>query len=755
LQPAELNQNRCNLSLFRELKKRNVFRVGIAYTVISWVVLQVVDVIAPILELPVWLPKLILLIIAVAWVPTLVLAWAFELTSDGLKRESQIDRSKSVGSKTTRKLDLLTIGLLLIVIGLVALDRFHLIGHQELEIAKTETSADNQGLAKEIKSIAVLPFVNMSSDPEQDFFSDGISEELLNVLAQFPGLHVAARTSAFQFKGQNRDIAEIARQLRVNHVLEGSVRKSGTQLRITAQLINAESGYHLWSNSWDRELNDIFAIQDEISTAIGNALEIELDLSARNETGLEQRPVELPSIPAAASAQAYEYYLKGRQLINGRSRLGIEQAVTVLERALEHDPSYAPAHVQLAIAITLLKEGSGSYGDLSLDEVLTRATPHVERAFELYPGLAEAYGARALLALQNLDYTSVIENSREALARNPSYVDAMNWLYLALINSGNWMEAGKIIEHMMAVDPLSITGRGNYSFMLSRYGLIDEARVVADELALQSVRASYSSHGLISGDYTGEISNSVSWYLKGLALDPQNSFGRQRLADNFATLGEYDEARQIWPDFAWWIDALQQNWEDSVMRTRQRQMDSPNDNLIKLQLANVLHMSGDLPAAHVLYEELMAAVGGGALIDASNTSIMPTTRMAYGQLTAGDIIGAEQTLDLVRDELRSRKEAGIRDSFMLSAAAMVAAIEGDRQMVLKNLHAAIDAGLRDHFILREPSLSAFQNDPEFQAVVSRLDGILAVEHSRTLELICSDNPAPEVWLPFPETCALQ
>jgi TolB-like protein/Tfp pilus assembly protein PilF len=721
--------------------------------VISWLVLQVVDVIAPILELPHWAPKLVLLIIAVGFLPALVFAWAFELTPEGLKKESDVARSDSVTGKTAKKLDVLIIVLLIAAIALVVLDRFLPEGRNQPVSPSSQATAENEELAADETSIAVLPFVNMSSDPEQDFFSDGISEELLNVLAQFPGLRVAARTSAFQFKGQNRDIADIARQLRVGHVLEGSVRKSGKQLRITAQLINAESGYRLWSNSWDREFDDIFAIQDEISAAIGEALEIELELSANDEMSPGQRASELPSIPAAASAQAYEYYLKGRHLINRRSRNGIEQAVTVLERALEFDPGYAPAHAQLAIAITLLKEGSGSYGDLSLDEVRERATPHVERAFELFPGLAEAYGANALLAVTNYDYPAAIEYCREALSRNPSYVDAINWLYLSLINSGEWREAGKTMQHMMSVDPLSIVGRINYSYMLGRYGRIEEAREVANELASQSVSGSYSAHALLSSDYSGEIADSIAWYFKILALDPDNYFNRQRLAVNFAVVGEYVEARRISPGSGWWVDALQQKWGDAILHARQRQASNPNDNLIKLQLANVLHMSGDLAAAQLLYEELMAAVGGGAIVDTSNTSVMPTARMAYGMMAAGDITGAEEILNLLREEIRAREQAGIYDSYRFRAAAMLAAMEDNNKLAINNLNTAIDNGLRDRFILREPALSALQGDIEFQAVVDRLDQILSEEHGKTLELICSDNPAPELWQPLPETCA--
>jgi hypothetical protein len=164
-------------------------------------------------------------------------------------------------------------------------------------------------------------------------------------------------------------------------------------------------------------------------------------------------------------------------------------------------------------------------------------------------------------------------------------------------------------------------------------------------------------------------------------------------------------------------------------------------------------MSGDLAAAQLLYEELMAAVGGGAIVDTSNTSVMPTARMAYGMMAAGDITGAEEILNLLREEIRAREQAGIYDSYRFRAAAMLAAMEDNNKLAINNLNTAIDNGLRDRFILREPALSALQGDIEFQAVVDRLDQILSEEHGKTLELICSDNPAPELWQPLPETCA--
>jgi TolB-like protein len=216
----------------------------------------------------------------------------------------------------------------------------------ELERVTAERDALNEAAAAgRDKSIAVLPFVNLSSDPEQEYFSDGISEELLNVLAQIPSLRVAARTSSFQFKGDNRDIGEIAELLKVEHVLEGSVRKAGSRLRITAQLIEARNGYHLWSDTYDRELEDVFAIQDEISNAIADALRTQLGLADMASPAASR---------ATANTSAYEAFLKGRALINQRGNAAITEAVEELERSIRLDPNYAPARAQLAIGIALL-----------------------------------------------------------------------------------------------------------------------------------------------------------------------------------------------------------------------------------------------------------------------------------------------------------------------------------------------------------------------------------------------------------------
>jgi TolB-like protein/tetratricopeptide (TPR) repeat protein len=727
------------LSLLTELKRRNVFRVTTAYIVMAWLVMQVADVILNNIVAPGWIFHVLLLLLVIGLPFAVFFAWAFELTPEGIKREHDVDRTQSITQQTGNKLNFMIFAAMALALGYFAFDKFVPDTSRDTEPVQTTTEVVG-------KSIAVLPFVNMSNDPDQEYFSDGISEELLNVLAQFPGLRVAARTSSFHFKGQNRDIADIARQLHVNHVLEGSVRKAGNRLRITAQLIDAISGFNLWSETYERDLDDVFAIQDEISASIGDALEIELQLGSADE------PASLPSIPPAASAQAYEYYLKGRQLINRRSRTSTEEAVTALEHSLELDERYAPSHAQLAIAISLLKSGGGSYGDLSMEEVLARAVPHMDRAFELNPNLAEAFAVKALITSYQLNYPAALENSERALELNPSYVDVINWRYLVFMNTGRWAQAMKTMDQMMAVDPLSIIGRINYSTLLARTRRVDEAERVADDLEKLNRSAGFSVHGLVSGDFLGKLADSSRWYLKSLALDPANSFNLNRIAINFAAIGEFDEARRLAPGYQWWINAVQQRWAEAIVQARKSLDDNPEDKIALTDLANVLHMSGELAAAQLIYEELLVTTGGYALIQTGNTSIMPTARMAHGRLVAGDSSGAEELLELVRQDIRGRKQAGIYESFMLRAAAMVAAIEGDREQVLASLSDAIDAGLREDFIFREPAMAPYVEDPEFQALVARLDTILEVEHRDTLQLICFNNPASAVWQPLPETC---
>jgi TolB-like protein len=263
------------LSFFNELKRRNVFRVAIGYIVSTWLLAQVADFVLENTSAPNWVMQTILLVMALGFPVVVFFSWAYEVTPDGIKRESEIDRTQSVTHVTGRKLDHAIIAVLVIALAYFASDKFILSSIREAALVDTATQSLTEPIPKAPeattepdKSIAVLPFVNMSDDARNEYFSDGLSEKLLNLLTQIPELKVAARSLAFLYKGKDFKISDVGHELNVAHVLEGSVRKDGDQIRITAQLIKVNDGYHMWSKTYDRSLDNIFAIQDEIATAV-------------------------------------------------------------------------------------------------------------------------------------------------------------------------------------------------------------------------------------------------------------------------------------------------------------------------------------------------------------------------------------------------------------------------------------------------------------------------------------------------------
>jgi len=365
------------MSLYNELKRRNVFRVAIAYLAGAWLLTEVSGTLFPAFGVPDWGVRFVVIVLALGFVPALIISWAYELTPEGLKREKDVVREASITHFTAKRLDGITIGLILVALAFILGDRFWLSPRHEQPLPAIATVATDSVQTPEPElnapqyppnSIAVLPFVNMSDDASNEYFSDGISEELLNLLAKIPELRVISRSSAFSFKGEKADIPTVAKKLNVALVLEGSVRKAGNQVRITAQLIEASSDTHLWSETYDRELENIFEVQDEISTSIVSAL--------KERLGLQLNAV--PRMITAANIEAHDAYLRGRYLVVQRTKETIESAVREFEKAIILDPNYALAHAELAIAIILLTRKQ--YGDLTWTSASEMAVPHAERA---------------------------------------------------------------------------------------------------------------------------------------------------------------------------------------------------------------------------------------------------------------------------------------------------------------------------------------------------------------------------------------
>jgi len=450
-------------SLFAELKRRNVFKVGVAYLVLAWVVIQVTQAAVPALRLPDWVNSFVFFIGALGFPFALFFAWAFEITPEGVKRESEINPEDSIVRDTSRKLEFVVIGLLIIGMGYFIYESRFSSPSEQIVVekkSKTDKSKNEQAgdanhrhkislsdnfketIKLDTASIAVLPFVNMSSDPEQEYFSDGISEELLNLLAQIDGLKVAARTSSFFFKGKNIPIQEIAKTLNVKHILEGSVRKSGTQVRITAQLIRAEDGFHLWSKSYDRKLDNIFAIQDEISAAIVQEL--------RGRLMDENPPLKQTG---TTNTQAYQEYLKGRYFWNLRGVKNLYRAKKYFERATDLDANYVDAWLGLGETLGLLP--IWEFDSDKAPEHHLQARLAVARALAIYPKSGRGYAILGNLNIQRIEWRQSMKNFRLALKYEPQLASSWQWYAGLLSNIGKIEESTKAFDIALRLDPLS------------------------------------------------------------------------------------------------------------------------------------------------------------------------------------------------------------------------------------------------------------------------------------------------------------
>ena len=361
-----------------------MLRIGAAYLAVAWLLIQVAQTLFPVFGLGATAIRSVVVVLIVGLLPALIFAWAFEITPEGLKRESEVDRSQSITPQTGKKLDRVIMGVLALALGYFAVDKFVLAPQREqaaTEAARAEGRTESLVKSYGDKSIAVLPFVNMSSDKDQEYFSDGISEELLNLLAKIPKLRVISRSSAFSYKGKDVKLAQVAKELNVAHILEGSVRKAGNKVRITAQLIEARSDTHLWSNTWDRELDDIFAVQDEIAAAVVEQLKITL----------------LGEAPKAkeVNPEAYALFLQGRQLRRQSTPEGLEQAIALFQQALAIDPNYAAAWEQLA-AVYVNQAGLGMR---PLAEGVRLAREAAAKALAIDPDYAPAHGRLGWIAM--------------------------------------------------------------------------------------------------------------------------------------------------------------------------------------------------------------------------------------------------------------------------------------------------------------------------------------------------------------------
>ena len=450
------------MSFLSELNRRNVFRVAIVYVVTAWLIAQVAGLAADSFGTPAWVMKMIITMLALGAPVALVMAWAYELTPGGLRRESGTATRQAPAGKLDRSI----IIVLIAALAYFAWDKFILDPQRDEALLESVSTQPVEILPQNAgQSIAVLAFVNMSDDSSNEYFSDGLSEELLNLLVKIPELRVAARTSSFSFKGKDVKISQIAKELNVTHVLEGSVRKAGDQIRVTAQLIKADDGFHVWSETFDRNLDDIFAVQDEIAAAVVRGLKVTL---------LGELPEQRPTDP-----EVYTLYLQGIYFVGRGGKENAQRAVRVLKQALVIDPEYAPAWAELSYSYARLE----SYGGLPYDEGVALAMHALDKALEIDDQLASAWARLAWMKRTVFwDWQGARAAIEKALQLEPNNANAISTAASIASTFGEHDKSIALFERTVESNPLSLstlTALGNRYLAVGRH---EEARTLYERV---------------------------------------------------------------------------------------------------------------------------------------------------------------------------------------------------------------------------------------------------------------------------------
>jgi TolB-like protein/Tfp pilus assembly protein PilF len=487
-------------NFFFELKRRNVVRAAGLYLVGAWLLTQVASTVLPMFGAPDWLPRSIVILLAIGFVPALIFSWVFELTPQGLKRDEDVPPEESIAPQTARRMNRMIIAVLLLALAYFVFDKFLLTPRREAALVAARPSGEPKSAAN-AKSVAVLAFANLSDDKGSEYFSDGISEELLTVLQKIPGLHVAARTSAFSFKGKNATAQEIGQKLGVAHLVEGSVRKAGDVVRIAARLTQANTGEEQWSENYTRNLKDVFAVQTEIAQTIVEQLRGQLTGGAANPTTKAEIQAEVRAAEKGGTknVEAHEAYLQGRFFANRHSEKETDQARAAYERAVKLDPQFALAWAGLAQTHVWDCNYATEGGQKSFNAHLAAAREAVERALALEPDLPDALFARAMIQTNfDYDWKGAAETLRKALAlaqQDPALLMQAGSLASA---RGEKTQSLEFDRRAVALDPVNAQARAFLAGSLSASGKQEEARAeYAREIELNpSAPNSHAGAGL-------------------------------------------------------------------------------------------------------------------------------------------------------------------------------------------------------------------------------------------------------------------
>ncbi len=731
------------MSFFGELRRRNVFKIGVFYIVSCWIVLQVAELLFNAFELPpVWI-RLVLGILILGLPVALALAWLYELTPEGFRRTRESDSGSTGASLTRRKITIGAVVLLVLAVGVLALNQLlpalrpvpAASSTGALENSATPDTDRTRAAQTHLKpSIAVLPFANRSAREDDNYFVDGIHDDILTQLARIGSLVVISRTSVERFRNTSESLRDIGAVLGVANILEGSVQRAGDRIRINVQLIDVANDAHLWADTYDRELTtaNIFAIQSEIAKSVAESLKA--TLSPAEEGQLGTAPTE--------NLAALEAYFRGRQFMEARTSATLTQAEQQFRTAVELDPGYALAYVGLADTQIL----QAYYGDASLVKQRALAKPWIEKALALNPRLGEAY----------ISMTEVVDDptSKEQLYKKgidlaPGYSTGYQWYGEFLVGQGRHEEALQVFREGVSVDPLSNVARFKLGFALEGLGRFDEAGRIYESVVRDNPDFAVGHYllGQFRWVAEGKLDEAVMSIGKAAAIDPDNPQFAAYLGGLWSDLGD-GQAADAWVGKARSIPGSGSNAELAAFYLKIADGDfagaAADAEALLAEMPGMTYALWalslrDLQEAHpdrAVERYINAYPGLRDPLALDDTSYVAAVDLAYVLRAIGEQARANELLAKALEHLRDQPRLG---NFGYGITdARIYAMQGQTAQALETLHAAVDEGWRVYWrahLLHDPVFAGLRSDPAFQAVVDELRADMAAQltHVREME----------------------
>jgi TolB-like protein/tetratricopeptide (TPR) repeat protein len=750
------------MSIFAELKRRNVFKVAAAYIIVSWLIMQAGDTLAPALHLPEWVNSLLAFFLILGFPLALFFAWAFEMTPEGIKKEKDVDRSKSITSVTGQKLNNAIIGVLVLALAYFAIDKFILtpgrdlpgtdhfsqqIASQATDVGEKSALSPIEANKETIQSIAVLPFVDMSANNDNEYFSDGLTEELLNILANIKELQVAGRTSSFAFKGKDEDLRSIGEKLNVVSILEGSVRKDDkrNRVRITAQLVNVADGYHLWSETYDRDLDDIFAIQGEIAHEVARALRI--TLLGEDDARLEQ--------VKSTEIGAYDFYLKGLQDLNQGGFVSLDSAVTQFQQVLSLDPAYTPAKVGLVNAWNAM----ANTGAISRQQALSRGLPLLEQVLAEQPRNSAARVQMANLRVHEGNNEAAEKEYIAALVDNPRNAIGLKQYGRFLFNNGQVEKGMDLIQAALEIDPYStqvLWEQCQTNAYLQRVEISLAACELIREIEPESPQGWYG--WAVAHNFSGDLARGLRGFSEAIKRDPGDFEMLAGVAQLWLMMGDAEQARQ-WLTRAEAIGAGQPVPTISrlMLLKYREQHDLARDLAEKTLALNADDRFGSQYMLRQLWAFELARAGDYQTALTPFRQALPWAFEAELVLPQdvenqlGDMIQIAALLKLadptsqrpaqlleVVEGLNGKQHPGWGIWASDLTSAYIAAIRGESEAALQSLNNAWDKQWRlgwRRVLLEDAVMTQLRNEPGFQELVARFEADMERQRLLAYELM--------------------